>query len=52
MKILLLYSVAGSAIAVVSEVAGVGIGYVLLASFAGPPFLHLLFLLGRFKGYY
>jgi hypothetical protein len=51
-KILILYSVAGSAIAVVAEVAGVGIGYVLLASFAGPPFLHLLFLLGRFKGYY
>ncbi len=52
MRIMIMYSVAGSAIAIVAEVAGVGIGYVLFASFAGPPFLHLLFLLGRYKGYY
>jgi len=51
-KILILYSVAGSAIAIVAGVAGLGIWYSLFASFAGPPFLHLLFLLGRIKGYY
>ena len=47
-----MYSVAGSALAIVTEVAGAGIGYVLFASFAGPPFLHLLYALGRFKGLY
>ena len=45
-----MYSVAGSALAIVAEVAGAGIGYVLFASLAGPPFLHLLYALGRFKG--
>ena len=52
MKILVLYSVAGSVIVGVAGVAGLGIGYVLFSSFAGPPFIHLLFLLGRYKGYY
>ena len=52
MKIMILYSVAGMVIAVVAQVAGLGIGYVLMASFAGPAILHLLFLLGRSKGYY
>ena len=47
-----MYSVAGSAIAIVAEVAGAGIGYVLFAGLAGPPFLHLLYALGRFKGLY
>ena len=51
-KILILYSASGSVIAVIAEVAGAGIGYVLFAAFIGPPSLHLLFLLGRSKGYY
>jgi hypothetical protein len=51
-RIMIMYSVAGSALAIVTEVAGAGIGYVLFASFAGPPFLHLLYALGRFKGLY
>jgi|AP45_3_1055517.scaffolds.fasta_scaffold368452_1 hypothetical protein len=49
-RIMIMYSVAGSALAIVAEVAGAGIGYVLFASLAGPPFLHLLYALGRFKG--
>ena len=51
-KILILYSVAGSAIAVVAEVAGLSIGYVLFPSFAGPPFFHVLYVLGRINGYF
>lgn len=47
-----MYSVAGSALAIVAEVAGASIVYVLFAALAGPPSLHLLYAHGRFKGLY
>lgn len=49
---MIIYSVVGSAFAIVMEVAGAGIGYVLFASFVGPPTLHLMFVVGRMKGLY
>ena len=49
---MIIYSVIGSAFAMVAEIAGAGIGYVLFLGLAGPPVIHLLYALGRLKGFY
>ena len=49
-KVLILYSVTGSATAFIAQVLGAGIVVVLISSMLVPPLVHLLLLIARYRG--
>ena len=49
-KVLILYSVTGSATAFVAQALGASIVLVLISSMLVPPSVHLLILIARYKG--
>ncbi len=49
-KVMLFYTVASTAIALVAQALGASIGVVLFASFLVPPVLHLAVVVARYRG--